>query len=189
MSPRTRLRVLVVPLSALTFLASCGGNDPSLSTALAGPTAPTAVTGGTGVSTTAGAEKCYSVQFLATAPWGPTDLTFTLSGDLVGTYSTAFDPSTIKYSGPMPFFSGGTMSIEGEGTWQITGGNVPGLSNFQTTFTNRNLLSAVAGSPPDVVENIGSHRATTGVSKANLAYKGAASQASVEHRYHGVICP
>ncbi len=134
-------------------------------------------------------EKCYSVQFLASAPGGPADLTFALSGDLVGTYRTEFDPATIEYAGPMPPFSGGTMSIEGAGDWVITGGSVPGLSTFQTTFTNRNLLSAVAGSPSGAFENIGTHRATSGVSKANLSYKGTARPSGVEHRYWGVICP
>jgi hypothetical protein len=184
---RTRLPILL--LSVLPFFASCAGDDQPGAPVISGPTAPSAVTGPGGVSTAQDSEKCYSVQFVASAPWGPGDLTFALDGDLIGTFRTEFDPSTIKYSGPMPFFSGGTMAIEGAGHWVVTGGIVPGLSAFRTSLTNRNLLSAVAGATPDVFENIGSHRAVTGVGKANLTYKGTASMAGVEHRYHGVICP
>ncbi|MFO7693866.1 MAG: hypothetical protein R6V57_12330 [Vicinamibacterales bacterium] len=184
-----RARVPIMLLSVLPFFASCAGNDQPGSSALTGPTASTAAAVATGVSTAMNSERCYSVQFLASAPNGPGNVTLTLSGDLAGTLAIGFDPATIKYSGPMPMFSGGTMSIEGTGTWVITGGIVPGLSSFQTSFTNRNLLSAVAGSTSEVFENIGSHRATLGVGKANLEYKGTAQPAGIEHRYHGVICP
>ena len=189
MSSLRRNLVSILLISVLPLFASCAGGDQPGAPAMSGPAAPSSLSGASGVATTMDAGKCYSVQFVASSPWGPGNLTFSLTGDLVGTYRTEFDPSTIKYSGPMPPFSGGTYVLDGMGAWVITGGVVPGLSTFRTTFTNRNLVSAVAGSTPDVFENIGSHRADTGVSKANLTYKGTASMAGAVHRDQGVICP
>ena len=192
---RKRSHVLLMLLSALLPLAGCSGNDQPASSALSVPTAPTAVTGATGVSTTADSEKCHSVQFLASFE-GFDDLdtiNFALSGDLVGHLTARVDfEETYKYSGPKRFYRG-TESWNGTGEWAITGGSVPGLS-FQTAMTNRNLISAVAGAPAETWENIGSHRALSGVDKANLSYKGTAwgdpaTDYHVEHRYHGVICP
>lgn len=190
MSSLRRNLVSILLISVLPLFASCAGGDQPGAPAMSGPAAPSLASGAGGVATTMGGEKCYSVQFVASAPGAPGNLTFSLTGDLVGSMTTEFDPSTYKYSGPMPPFSGGTEVLDAMGAWVITGGVVPGLSTFRTTFTNRNLLSAVAGSTPDVYENIGSHRADSGVSKANLTYKGTFSIAGgCVHRYQGVICP
>ena len=78
--------------------------------------------------------------------------------------------------------------------WEITGG-VLGPLTFETTFDNRNIATDRPGSPADVFENTGKHRALSGVSKANLTYNGPAifDPASfsfvLDHHYNGVICP
>jgi hypothetical protein len=130
---------------------------------------------------------CYSVR----ANWrgetitGPTTITGPLSGDLIGTFTSDFDFSTIR-------ITGSTMSLSGTGYWNITGGVLPAPVNFVTAIDNRNQLSDRPGSDATVFENVGRHRALSGVSVANLTYRGGTPPGGnflVSLDLHGVVCP
>jgi len=128
---------------------------------------------------------CYDVSFTVTGtPTGTFTFEGTLTGDLEGTATIVFDPGSIS-------FAGVTVANAGVASWAVTGGTVPGLTAFGTAFDNRNLLSDRPGSPATVFENIGKHRAVSGVTRANLAYTGVFTVADLQfvHEYHGVICP
>ena len=182
-SPGRRLTVILLGVS----IAACSGQAGPTATAPSGVTAPPAA-----ANASAG---CYPVQFQAVrvATPAPGTSTFALSGDIEGTLQVTFDMGSIKYSGPPPVYSGGTMTLEGVGVWTITGGIVPGLATFQTTLRNRNMIGDRPGSPAYVAVNLGTHRAASGVALANLSYKGTADSSvvppSVVHAYWGVICP
>jgi hypothetical protein len=130
---------------------------------------------------------CYSVR----ANWrgetvtGPTTITGPLSGDLIGTFTSDFDFSTIR-------ITGSTMSLSGNGYWNITGGVLPAPVSFVTAIDNRNQLSDRPGSDATVFENMGRHRALSGVSVANLTYHGGTVTDGtflVSLDFHGVVCP
>ena len=177
--------LLFIPL--VMCLAGCADQ------AAQAPTAPTAVlssvpAASAGVQSSSAAAKtsagCYAVKFQMIAE-DPDVSDFHLSGDLVGTSEPTFD-SDMK-------FAGVTIANHGTAVWTITGGVIPGLTTFQTTFDNRNILSDRPGSPGDVFENIGTHRAISGVAKANLTYHGSLIYQPpvtlLSHQYQGVICP
>lgn len=128
---------------------------------------------------------CYTVRFTWNGTIsGPTTVSGPLTGDLIGTLTTDLDFSTISVTGS-------TMSISGTGYWQITGGVLPAPLNFETAIENRNQLTDRPGSPATEVENMGRHSALSGVSHANLTYRGAVDflvQSGPVHDYHGVIC-
>ena len=158
------------------------------------PTAPTAVlssvpAASAGVQSSSAAAKtsagCYAVKFHVIAE-DPDVSDLHLSGDLVGTFEATFDDSDMK-------FAGVTIANHGTAVWTITGGVIPGLTTFQTTFDNRNIMSDRPGSDGDVFENIGTHRAISGVAKANLTYHGSLIYKPpvilLDHLYSGVICP
>ena len=72
-----------------------------------------------------------------------------------------------------------------------TGGTLPAPLAFETVFENQNLTTDRPGSTALVFENIGRHRASSGVATANLQYKrsfAVVPALEVVHRYHGVIC-
>ena len=134
------------------------------------------------------ASGCVTPRFNAMlVPTAPHTFGGPVTGDLEGTMELVFDEDfPTKIAGVTIFTSGGIAN------WDITGG-ILGPLTFQTTFEQRNHMDA----PPafgTVFENLGSHRALTGVAKANLTYKGTfdvlASPAPLaDHDYHGVICP
>jgi hypothetical protein len=135
--------------------------------------------------TSAQASSCYTPKFSVTLV-PITFFTFkgVLSGDLEGEVLVQFDPNSVG-------FAGKTISNAGTAHWDITGGVIPGLGAFQTTFDNRNIAVDRPGSPSTRFENTGKHRALDGVAKANLTYKGAFSAVptpEVHHDYRGVIC-
>ena len=125
----------------------------------------------------------FTVHLTPTAE--PFHLVGQVNGDLEGTVSFAFDPGSIA-------FHGATVHNSGTAHWTITGGTVSGLGSFDTAFDNLNHLTDRPGSPATLFENTGTHRAISGVSMANLTYKGTfdgGSTLSGTHEYHGVICP
>jgi len=177
-------RLLSLILLAAVTSACSGQARPT-------PAAPSGVPWPAAAQTSAG---CYSVQFQAVrVAMSAGTSAFDLSGDLEGTLRVTFDLGSIKYSGPPPVYAGGTMALEGVGVWTIDGGTVPGLTTFQTTLRNRNFISDRPGSPAYIAENLGTHRAASGVVLANLSYKGTSDSSvvppSVVHAYWGVICP
>jgi hypothetical protein len=128
---------------------------------------------------------CYAVSFVWQGTITGTTVSGPLSGDLTGTLTTALDFSTIR-------ITGSTMSISGTGTWEITGGVLPTPLSFETAIENRNQLSDRPGSPSTEFENLGRHRALSGVARANLTYFGtfnAVPTPGTDHRYQGIICP
>lgn len=181
-----------LPLLVLAaVVASCGDRAASV------PTAPTAVRDTTAnsvepaPSTTVGPQSesesgCYTVRFHATKT-GPGTAPFTLSGDLEGSVKLTFAAAT-------GFFAGVTYHAEGTALWTITGGMVPGLTTFQTSVQQVHFPGKdTEQSPSYVYEFNGTHRALTGVAKANLSYRGTAELAPLprwfDHEYWGVICP
>ena len=160
------------------------------------PTAPDVGTeavlaqGESGVfSASGGNSGCYTVKGKITGvldefggPVGPLEI----SGDLVGTNETVVDFGTLKFAGVTIRWSGVTH-------WDIDGGVVPGLDEFKTAVDNKNLNTDRPGSPANVFENIGKHRALEGVEKSNLHYKGTSTVGPtggfLDHDYQGVICP
>jgi xanthine/uracil permease len=126
------------------------------------------------------------VTFHATLPESGTAIyEGVLSGDLIGSVSIVFDlPGS-------PKFAGATVSNAGTATWTVTGGVLPAPLTFATTFDNKNFFLDTPVSPATIFENIGKHRATSGVTKANLQYKGVfdATTGIIDHEYWGVICP
>lgn len=135
--------------------------------------------------TSARASNCYTPKFTTTlVPINNFTFEGVVSGDLVGEVLVEFDPNSVG-------FAGKTISNAGTAQWDITGGVVPGLGAFQTTFNNRNILVDRPGSPPTRIENTGRHRALGGVAKANLTYEGAFSAVPTPQAildYNGVIC-
>lgn len=105
-----------------------------------------------------------------------------VSGDLIGTVTQMF-------TGIEPF-TGVTNRSSGIAEWEITGG-VAGPLTFTTKFENRNHLITNPSTPAGVVENRGTHRALSGVEKANFTYEGTftVATANLDHDYHGVLCP
>jgi hypothetical protein len=133
----------------------------------------------------AGNSGCYTPKFTVTlVPINDFLFAGVVTGDLEGTVALEFDPGSIK-------FAGVTLSNSGIAHWEISGGIIPTLGDFATEFSNRNLLTDRSGSPATLFENIGNHRATGGVSMANLTYLGAftvvpSPEAVLE--FQGVIC-
>ena len=182
---RSPLFLLCLPL--VMCLVGCADQAAQV------PTAPTAAlssvpAASAGVQSSSAAAKtsagCYAVKFQLVAE-DPDLVDVHLSGDLEGTVVYTFD-SDMK-------FAGATVANHGTYVWTITGGVVPGLTTFQTAFDNRNIMSDRPGSSGDVFENIGTHRAISGVAKANLTYHGSLIYQPpvtlLSHQYQGVICP
>ena len=175
-SPRLTPIVLTLIVAAALLLVGCDAG-----VAVPGPAAER----GSTAMTSARASDCYTPKFTVTlVPIN--DFTFdgAVSGDLEGEVLVQFDPNSVG-------FAGKTISNAGIAHWDITGGVVPGLGAFQTTFNNRNILVDRPGSPPTRIENTGGHRALDGVAKANLTYRGAFSAVptpQAHHDYNGVIC-
>lgn len=129
---------------------------------------------------------CHAVAFtvvLTPSGQGPFSFNGVATGDLEGTLTFEFDPSSVTLAGI-------TISNSGTATWSITGG-VIGSVDFTTHFDNRNLAIDRPGSPGDVFENIGRHRALAGVEMANLNYHGTfviSPTPEARHDYRGAIC-
>jgi hypothetical protein len=134
----------------------------------------------------AGRSGCYTVQFnVAFVPTGALGGQGVLTGDVNGTVGIQFEAASIQ-------FAGATFSNSGTATWSITSGIIPGPLTFLTVFENMNVLIDRPGSPPTLFENIGRHRAVTGVETANLHYTGTFTLVPSplgDHDYQGVICP
>ena len=137
----------------------------------------------------AGHSGCYTVQFrvLATLASSIEPVTFSgeVTGDIEGAVIIEFDGSSITYAGA-------TNSNSGTATWTITGGVVQAPLAFTTAFENRNLFVDRPGSPATLFENLGRHRAASGVEMASLTYQGTFTLVPAplaDHTYRGVICP
>jgi len=132
----------------------------------------------------ASTSNCYAVAFeFVFTPISAFSFEGTVTGDLEGTVTIQFDPSSVK-------FSGATISNAGTATWSITGGLL-GPADFTTSFDNRNLAADRPGSPAGVFENIGQHRVLNGVQRANLNYHGVFAVEPTpagKHEFRGVIC-
>ena len=105
-----------------------------------------------------GASGCFTPKFnVVLVATGPSTFEGPVTGDLEGAIEFVFEGG-FK-------LTGGTAANQGLANWDITGGIVPGLGMFQTSFENRNQLVQ----PPDFLfENKGKHRALDGVEKANV---------------------
>ena len=165
----------IIPLLACSLLAACEM-----------PTAPDrALSPGAALSSVDAAGACRTVAFhMSIVPTAFGYYRGTMTGDLAGTANITFDlPASLKVSGY-------TASNAGAATWAVTDG-VLGPLAFTTEFENRNHYIDNKPSPMEVRENSGRHRATGGVTKANLEYKGVYDSrvGTVEHDYRGVICP
>jgi hypothetical protein len=84
--------------------------------------------------------------------------------------------------------------------WEIDGGVIPELigQSFVTIVENRNLFGVPrrANDPPDFGATVGTHRAGSGVQRADLTYIGEASLGDDPPpfivnllRHNGVLCP
>lgn len=131
------------------------------------------------------ASSCFTPAFtVALTPTGAGAFEGELTGDLEGSVTVEFDlPGSLR-------FHGVTIKNSGAAHWTITGGVIPDLEAFDTTFENMNLDVDRPGSGPGIFENVGRHRATDGVERANLTYNGLfdASIPAGAHHYRGVIC-
>lgn len=148
------------------------------------PTLVAALSADSAANRAGGASGCVTPRFTMTlTPIGPGQFQGVLTGDLAGWV-------VITFVGPFKF-TGVTFANGGEGHWEITSGLGDGIVVFDTTFANRNQETVRPGSPGDLFENIGRHRAVDGVVKANLTYLGEFDASIPEgvHHYHGVICP
>jgi hypothetical protein len=109
-----------------------------------------------------------------------------VSGDLEGSTTFAFDPGSLA-------FHGATLHNSGTADWTITNGLGSAPLSFKTAFDNMNHFVDRPGSPETLIENIGRHRALSGISQANLEYIGSFNVAlpvpAAELDFHGVICP
>ena len=173
---------LALFVSVILLVAGCADSRTSMPAA---PTnallaTPTGIQSGSAEARSTG---CYAVKFHVKSEDGGH---FYFTGDLSGTIEMTWDFDSFKYAG-VTEKNGGTY------TWTITGGIIPELRTFQTAFTNKNLVTDRPGSPDYIFENIGTHRAISGVSKANLAYHGSfiyqPPVVLLDHLYSGVICP
>jgi hypothetical protein len=171
-------------LLTLLGCAACSGNvgllpaqPTGITPAVVSPSSPDA-------AVQAGASGCYTVKFnVAASPLAPGVWEGVLTGDVQGTVHVQFDLTSVE-------FAGVTVSNSGTAHWVITGGTVPPIT-FDTTFDNRNLRVDRPGSPATLTENIGTHRASGGVAKANLTYHGTFTTVPTrvtDHDYLGVIC-
>jgi hypothetical protein len=105
---------------------------------------------------------CYAVHADWTAsPSGPTTFSGALSGDLVGTMTSDFDPSSLK-------FAGSTLAVSFTNYWTITAGVLPAPVSFVTSSDGLNHVVDRPGSPATYFESTGRHRAISGVQQANL---------------------
>ena len=136
-------------------------------------------------SALAKSSDCESVHFrIVGTPTGPINFSGEIFGDLEGTVDIIFDAASFT-------FAGVTFKNSGTAQWEITGGIIPGLGSFETTFSNLNILHDRPGSPETLFENKGKHRAEAGVQKAELTYKGEFTlvpSPELDHDYRGVIC-
>lgn len=172
---------------ALGVAACSGGADRSP----VGPTplgAAEAPAGSEAVTSFSSGPGCRTVEYdTAGSPTGtPGVFAGVVTGDLEGTFTQVFDVTSITLAG---------VTVHNSGTfyWEITGGVFPDLESFTTHFDNANILLDRPGSPGTLFENKGKHRALSGVSKANLTYKGTSdtvpSPPVINWHYQGVICP
>jgi hypothetical protein len=145
-----------------------------------------------GVVGSGGHSGCYAVKFNVSGnvlPGGVPVSPWVVSGDLVGEQTWVVDVTSFRLTGV-------AFRLSGEMEWSIVdGGVVPNLGEFTTSFDLKNLNIDRPGSPANIAENIGTHRALEGVQKANLTLKGVTEAAqgsslgSSSMDYQGVICP
>lgn len=168
--------------SALAFACAVGVviacSDASTTTGALAPMGPRLASGGN--------SGCYTVQFNSkSVPTAPLTFAGPVTGDLVGSATFTIDPSTLKTLSH-------TVSFDVDAVWVITGGIIPNLTGFQTRGQGIRAINVDRpGSSADVAENVGTHRAVSGVQKANLSFRGTFSNidGTADHDYHGVICP
>jgi len=135
----------------------------------------------------AGTSDCYTVAFHFKIDPIPDGWSYNavLTGDVQGTAVVDFDPGSLT-------FAGITLANQGTQTWNVSGGVLPAPMTFRTSFDNRNFFSDRPGSPAGTVENLGTHKALSGVRVANLAYRGVYTSVpgpQENQDYRGVICP
>ena len=133
------------------------------------------------------ASGCYAVKFkVAGAPGAlPWIVEHEITGDLEGSATTVFDIESLRFTG---------HTVSNTGTWylNITGGIIPGLTEFEARHSQRNQLIDNPATPGTVFENHGTLRALSGVRIANLTYHGTYWALPYEHgewEVRGVICP
>ena len=171
------------------FAFACSGSAP---TAPDSGTEAVLAQGESGsFSASAGNSGCYTVKFNVSGevlPWGFPVSPWVVSGDLEGEQTWVVDLTSFRLTGV-------AFRLSGEMEWNIDGGVVSDLGEFTTSFDLKNLNIDRPGSPANIAENIGTHRALVGVQKANLTLKGvteAAQGSSLGFSsmdYQGVICP
>ena len=134
-----------------------------------------------------GASRCYAVKFnVQGAPAGvPWIVEHQITGDIEGSATTVFDLESLRFTG---------HTVSNTGTWYftVTGGIIPGLTEFQARHSQRNQLIDNPATPGTVFENHGTLRALSGVEIANLTYHGTYWAVPYEHGewdVQGVICP
>ena len=139
-----------------------------------------------GVSFDAVNVQCSPVQFhVHHVPTGPFEIVGVTTGDIERSLITVFDPGS-------PEFHGVTLHNSGTAQWTLTRAPAGIPLSFATTFDNMNHFVDRPGSPATVIENIGTHRALSGISRANLEYTGTFTflpTPVAEHDFHGVLCP
>jgi hypothetical protein len=175
----------------MAFMTACSGDGvPVTPTDVPEPGAVVESSGA--VSASAGQSVCHAVKFELAIYWPTFDegiqrIPCDVTGDLEGTVELVF-------FGPPTLFGKVSRATDADtrAYWEITGG-VLGAREFQTTFRNQDFVVDRPGSPGTLFENIGTHKAFSGVRKANLTYKGTFDLLRPEqpgtHDYHGVICP
>lgn len=133
-----------------------------------------------------GASGCFTVRFTVTGQWKGIPWTYNdldVTGDIEGLVTFAYTPYSETYHGV-------SFSLSGTAYWTITGGIIPGLGTFETTYDQVNIQAPAKWSN-GIIEARGAMRSLSGVEKANLTYKGTGKfpEASWEVDFQGVICP
>jgi hypothetical protein len=165
------MKKLLLTLAFAGLAIGCGGDTP-----LDVDSPDFALAGNSGCATV----KFDAVGWPVTPDFTVWDTEFT--GDLEGTGTQTFTEP------PTP--AGVQFHNSGVGLWNVSGGLLGALT-FETEFDNHIIMTDRPGSPSTVNETMGRQRATSGVRKANLTYKGifSATDLKVYQAYQGVICP
>ncbi len=175
----SRLQLRGVWLIVALAVAILGGGDRTAFGAMRSMAAKSA-----GWQLRAESSGCRAVRFtVRSGQVTPLLFAGTVSGDISGTVELTFAPPPFK-------FAGVTIANSGTGHWQVSSDFWPGVVTFETSFKNRNINTDRPGSSAVVFENIGEHRGTDGVERANFSYIGSIDVTILEavHDYHGVIC-
>lgn len=149
--------------------------------------APNAPTGGQHLAanlTGVGSSGCHTVSGEIHQTGRAPSFSGTISGDIVGDVSTQLDPASAHSAGRVRFTSG-------EQTWEVSGGNVPGLIGRTVRLA---LETEIVFAQPPVGRNNTSARVVEGAEAGALTYHGTFDASppppfSALVEYRGVICP